>query len=63
MHNPNPLEMLVVPTFPTFATREVRTGDNCNLNGNPSIAVAKIRKRSQPQLAAKLASLAICYGN
>jgi len=55
--------LLVVPTFPTSATREVRSGDNCNLNGKPSIAVAKIRRRSQPQLAAKLARLAICYGN
>ena len=59
----NPLEMLVVPTFPTFTTREVRGGDNCNLTGNPSIVVAKICRGSQPQLAAKLASLATCYGN
>jgi len=59
----NPLVMLVVPTFPTSATRKVRSGVNFDLNGNPSIAVAKIRRRWQPQHAAKLASLAICYGN
>jgi len=55
--------MLVVPTFPTSAAREVHSADNCDLNGNPSTAVAKIRRRSQLQLAAKLASLAVCYGN
>jgi len=31
----NPLEMLVMPTFPTSATREVRSGDNCDLNEKP----------------------------
>ena len=32
----------------------LQCGDNCDLNGNPSIAVAKIRRRSQPQLACNL---------
>jgi len=59
----NPLEMIVVPTFPAFATSEVCSGDSCDLNGNPSIAVAKIRRGLQPHIAEKLASLAICYGN
>ena len=45
----NPLKMLVVPTFSTSTIREVRSEDNCDLNGNPSIAVAKIRRRSQTQ--------------
>jgi len=48
--------------FPYLATREVRSGDNCDLNGNPSIGDKNSQEVATPT-AAKLASLAICYGN
>ena len=46
-----------MPTFPTSATREVRSGDNCDLNGNPASQWQKFAGGRNPNLLRSLRAL------